>query len=199
MSQVNLPNIDKPFQVGEWIADPDSGRLTRDDEEVRLEPKVMSVLVCLAQNPGKVVSRESLESTVWAGTIVGYDAIAGSVIKLRKALGDDSRNPKYVETVSKKGYRLVAKVSLDVGNVDTTESGESAVDVDSPEFRTPEFVRTRDKNVTTQLIAAIVGRLRTILEGRAYRYVMRMLGLLLAAFGAFLLWDALQRLELIPV
>ncbi|MDX5152549.1 MAG: winged helix-turn-helix domain-containing protein, partial [Acidiferrobacterales bacterium] len=79
----------EPFEIGDWVVDPDSGRLRRGDDEVKLEPKVMAVLVYLAQQPGKVFSREELESTVWAGTVVGYDALSNSVIKLRKALGDD--------------------------------------------------------------------------------------------------------------
>jgi len=157
MMQTDSDTIDKPFQVGEWIADPDSGRLQRGEEEVKLEPKVMGVLVCLAKNPGKVVSREMLENTVWAGTIVGYDAIAGSVIKLRKALGDNSRNPQYIETISKKGYRLIANVSLDVANEVATEGGDEAEELDPLESHTPEFVRTRDRSVATQLVAAIVG------------------------------------------
>jgi len=100
-----------PFKVGEWYVDPESGRLLAENKQVKLEPKVMKVLVCLAQNPGKVISREQLEESVWTGTVVGYDAVSGSVIKLRKALGDNSKNPRYIETVSKMGYRLIATVS----------------------------------------------------------------------------------------
>jgi len=100
----------EPFWVGEWYVDPDSGRLLRDDVEVKLEPKVMQVLVYLAQHPGKVVGRDNLEAVVWAGMVVGYDALSASIIKLRKALGDDSRHPQYIETVSKKGYRLIVSV-----------------------------------------------------------------------------------------
>ena len=105
-------NIDtqKLFHVGDWAVDADSGYIQRGRVSVKLEPKVMQVLVCLAHHSGKVVSREDLEATVWAGRVVGYDAISGSIIKLRKALGDDSRNPGYIETVSKKGYRLIADV-----------------------------------------------------------------------------------------
>lgn len=110
-----------PFRVGEWVVDPDSGRLHRDDQEVKLEPKVMQVLVYLAQHQGKVVSRESLEATAWAGTVVGYDAVTCGIIKLRKALGDDTRHPRYIETISKKGYRLIASVST----ADTTTTAAS--------------------------------------------------------------------------
>ena len=103
-----------PFQLGEWTVHPDSCRLVGVAGEVKLEPKVMKVLVCLAGQPGKVISREQLEEMAWAGTVVGYDAVSGSVIKLRKALGDNSKSPRYIETISKKGYRLIAKVG-DVG------------------------------------------------------------------------------------
>jgi TolB-like protein/DNA-binding winged helix-turn-helix (wHTH) protein/Tfp pilus assembly protein PilF len=106
-----------PFQVGDWIADPDSGRLYREGAEVKLEPKVMNVLVCLVQHQGRVVSREDLEANVWAGMVVGYDAISGSIIKLRKALGDDSHHPQYIETISKRGYRLIAPVTAGASEV----------------------------------------------------------------------------------
>ena len=102
--------LDGPFMVGEWHVEPATGRLSLDTSEVRLEPKVMEVLVCLAQEAGKVVSREQLEATVWAGTVVGYDSLASTIIKLRKAFDDDSRHPRVIETVPKRGYRLIAAV-----------------------------------------------------------------------------------------
>lgn len=146
-----------PFRVGEWHADPDSGRLRQQDVEVKLEPKVMQVLVCLAQNPGTVVSREALEATVWAGSVVGYDAVSGSIIKLRKALGDNSRSPRYIETVSKKGYRLIAEVMSEVIKEKGATGGAAAEDVDPVESRTPEFVRTRNRSVKAQLVSAVTG------------------------------------------
>jgi len=107
------PNVDLStnFKVGDWAVHPNSGLLVRGDEEVKIEPKVMEVLVYLAQNQGNVVSREALESSIWAGTVVGYDAVSGSIIKLRKALGDDTRQPRYIKTVSKRGYQLIASVT----------------------------------------------------------------------------------------
>ena len=113
------------FQVGDWRVDPGSGRMRRGDTEIKLEPKVMEVLVHLAQHPGEVVSRKSLEERAWAGTVVGYDAISGSIIKLRKALGDDPRNPRYVETISKKGYRLIAQVSAGRDNTKIADAAPS--------------------------------------------------------------------------
>lgn len=100
-----------PFYLEHWYVEPGSGRIQFQDTEVKLEPKVMAVLLCLVEKHGKVISRDELEATVWAGTVVGYDSLASTIIKLRKAFGDDSRNPRFIETVPKKGYRLIAKVS----------------------------------------------------------------------------------------
>ncbi len=103
-------DFESVFTVGEWLINQETCHIRNQDSDIKLEPKVMSVLVCLARHAGHVVSREELEGTVWAGMVVGYDALSGSVIKLRKAFGDNSRNPRYIETISKKGYRLVAAV-----------------------------------------------------------------------------------------
>ena len=98
------------FLDADWRVEPDTLRVFRVDSEVRLEPKVMQVLVYLASKPGEVISREELEANIWAGWVVGYDAAANTIIKLRKAFEDDSRNPRVIETRPKNGYRLIAKV-----------------------------------------------------------------------------------------
>jgi DNA-binding winged helix-turn-helix (wHTH) protein len=82
----------------------------RDGEEARVEPKAMQVLEYLAERAGEVVSRQELESAIWSGTVVGYEAVTNAVIKLRKALQDDARDPHIIETISKGGYRLIAEV-----------------------------------------------------------------------------------------
>ncbi|HUF78962.1 MAG TPA: winged helix-turn-helix domain-containing protein, partial [Thermoanaerobaculia bacterium] len=68
----------------------------------------MALLVSLAERPGEVVSREELFETVWEGAFVGDEALTTAVYQLRRALGDDARRARYVETVSKGGYRLLA-------------------------------------------------------------------------------------------
>ncbi|MGD9000779.1 MAG: transcriptional regulator, partial [Granulosicoccaceae bacterium] len=103
--------METPFWLDDWYVDPVAGSLHRDGAEVRLEPKVMTVLLVLAGRAGEVISREQIEELAWPGVVVGYDALASSIIKLRKALGDDSRHPRYIETVPKRGYRLIASVS----------------------------------------------------------------------------------------
>jgi adenylate cyclase len=110
MNEIPVIDDQSPFWLEDWYIEPSAGRISRLGEEVKLEPKVMTVLVCLAQSQGKVISREELESRAWAGTIVGYDALASTIIKLRKAFGDDSKNSRIIKTVPKKGYCLIAQV-----------------------------------------------------------------------------------------
>jgi len=98
------------MQVGQWIVEPALNQLSAAGTTVRIEPKVMALLVYLAERPGQVVSREALLAAVWPGMIVGDDSLTQAIIKLRKALGDVPGNPAYIQTIAKRGYRLVAKV-----------------------------------------------------------------------------------------
>jgi TolB-like protein/DNA-binding winged helix-turn-helix (wHTH) protein/Flp pilus assembly protein TadD/rhodanese-related sulfurtransferase len=102
-----------PFILAGWRVEPSLMRISDAEQTVRLEPMAMEVLVYLARSPGAVVSRSELEATVWAGKVVGHDAVSNAIIKLRKALGDKARNPHIIETIPKTGYRLIAEVILD--------------------------------------------------------------------------------------
>jgi DNA-binding winged helix-turn-helix (wHTH) protein/TolB-like protein/Tfp pilus assembly protein PilF len=99
------------LRVGEWLLDPATNEISRGSERVHLEPKAVDLLVALARRPNEVVSREELLSQVWAGVVVGDDVLTQAVIKLRKALGDASAEPAYIQTIPKRGYRLIAPVS----------------------------------------------------------------------------------------
>jgi TolB-like protein/DNA-binding winged helix-turn-helix (wHTH) protein/Flp pilus assembly protein TadD len=99
------------FWVGDWRVRPASGELVRNGQVTKVEPKVMAVLELLASRPGAVVTRKELEERVWTGTVVGYDAVTKAIIKLREALQDDRKHPQVLETLPKKGYRLIAPVS----------------------------------------------------------------------------------------
>src|SRR5215831_437735 len=78
---------------------------------VRLEPKVMEVLLCLAEHPGETLSKEQLFQAVWPNIVVTEDVLRRCIGELRRAFDDDARNPAIIETVSKRGYRLLAPVS----------------------------------------------------------------------------------------
>lgn len=98
------------IRVGDFHVDPAHNELVRGGQAVRLEPRVMEVLAYLADRPGRAVSRDELLAAVWPGLVVGDDALTQAIIKLRKALGDDAHRPAYIETISKRGYRLIAAV-----------------------------------------------------------------------------------------
>ena len=107
------------FRLDRWIIQPSLHLIrsvaehpdSESPESRRLGHKVMSVLVCLAQRPGEVVTREELFEHAWEGAFTTDEALATVVYELRKALDDDARNPSYIETIRKSGYRLIAPVS----------------------------------------------------------------------------------------
>jgi len=98
------------FRVGEWIADPTLDLLTRGEESVKLEPRTMSVLVHLMQRRLRVVSPNELEGAVWTGVVVTSQSVYQAIAQLRRVFGDDAREPRYIATVPRKGYRLIAPV-----------------------------------------------------------------------------------------
>jgi len=97
-----------PFSLGEWLVQPQLNRLSRPSgADVQLEPKMMDVLVCLARNPGDVVSREGLIDAVWPEVFISESVLTRAIAGLRRALGDDARRPRFIETIAKRGYRLI--------------------------------------------------------------------------------------------
>jgi TolB-like protein/DNA-binding winged helix-turn-helix (wHTH) protein len=101
------------LRIGGWQVDPGMNEIRRDGETVKLEPKAIEVLLHLARRAGQPVGREELLAAAWTGVVVGDDALTQAIIKLRKALGDDAHRPRYIETISKRGYRLIARVERD--------------------------------------------------------------------------------------
>jgi len=100
------------LQIGRWFFDARSNTLCCGAETVHVEPKVADLLAFFAAHAGQVVARSALLDAVWPGVVVGDDALTQSVNKLRRALGDNARPPEYLETVPKRGYRLVAAVGV---------------------------------------------------------------------------------------
>ena len=98
------------FQVGRWRVEPSLNTASRNGTAVRLEPKVMQVLVCLASQPGEPVAKETILKTVWPDTFVSEDVLTRSVSELRRVFEDDAKEPRVIQTIPKRGYRLVAPV-----------------------------------------------------------------------------------------
>ena len=99
--------IPPPFRLGAFLVLPDRNRLSRENREVTIEPRLMQVLVYFAGRPGEVVSREQLKSTVWQDPFMGEDSLNRAISDLRRILGDDTTTPHYIETIRKVGYRMV--------------------------------------------------------------------------------------------
>ncbi|MGB6157888.1 MAG: winged helix-turn-helix domain-containing protein [Acidobacteriaceae bacterium] len=102
--------ITKPLRIGDWRVDPASGQIARQGERARLEARAMRLLLCLAEHAGEVVSIDDLLDQVWSGVIVSPDSVYQAVTSLRRTLGDDPRQPIYIATVPRLGYRMVATV-----------------------------------------------------------------------------------------
>ena len=103
--------MEEVFRVGQWLIKPLQNAVVSGEHEVHLQPKAMQVLTCLARNAPDVVLREELIERVWDGAFVSDEVITYNIRELRKALGDDAKRPRFIQTVPKRGYRLVASVS----------------------------------------------------------------------------------------
>lgn len=99
------------MRIGDWSVRPLAGQMTRGDETVRVEARTMRLLLCLAENAGEVVSIDDLLDQVWQGVIVTPDSVYQAVTALRRLLGDDPKQPLYIATVPRRGYRMVATVA----------------------------------------------------------------------------------------
>jgi transcriptional activator of cad operon len=97
--------------IGDWCVNPASGQISRDGQSVRVEARTMRLLICLANRAGEAVSINELLEQVWAGVIVTPDSVYQAVALLRRLLGDDPKQPTYIATVPRLGYRMVAAVS----------------------------------------------------------------------------------------
>ncbi len=100
------------FRLGGWLVKPMANKLTGPDGDVHLEPKVMDTLVCLASEPGQVVSRQRLLEQVWERVVINEETLTRTVSELRSALGDTTSVRRYIKTIPKRGYMLIASVEM---------------------------------------------------------------------------------------
>jgi transcriptional activator of cad operon len=122
------------LRIGDWCVNPTSGQISRDGKSTRLEMRTMRLLVCLAEHPGEVVSIDDLLNEAWSGVVVSQDSVYQAVASLRRLLGDDPKQPTYIETVPRFGYRMVATVSpwTDQSAVQTSSSRISENEQSTP-------------------------------------------------------------------
>src|SRR5688572_22055096 len=97
------------LRIGDWTFDPAAGELTRGGERRRLEDRAARTLALLCRRRGEVVSHGEIAAEVWNGRTVSPNSLPVVIADLRRALDDDARAPRFIETVAKRGYRLMAE------------------------------------------------------------------------------------------
>ena len=105
------PTARAPLRIADVRVDPSLGEICKDGQIIKLEPRAMQLLVCLARRPGEVLSVDELLDLVWNDVVVSHDSVYTAVATLRRALGDDPKSPTYIANVARRGYRLIAPVS----------------------------------------------------------------------------------------
>ncbi|ANY20456.1 Transcriptional activator CadC [Tsuneonella dongtanensis] len=101
------------YRFGPFRLDPEDRRLTRDGEPVEVSARYLDALILLAAEGGRLVTKDRFMDEVWRGVPVTDEALTQCIRALRKALGDDAAAPRYIETVPRHGYRLVAALGGD--------------------------------------------------------------------------------------
>ncbi|MCX6552382.1 MAG: winged helix-turn-helix domain-containing protein, partial [Acidobacteria bacterium] len=98
------------FCIGAWLVEPSLDRVSQNGTVLRLRPQLVDLLVVLAQHAGRTVSKETILASVWAGQHVAESGMTRCIAEIRQALGDDAHEPTMIQTIPKRGYRLVAPV-----------------------------------------------------------------------------------------
>ena len=106
------PTAPSVYRLGDCLVTPDSGVIQQNGRSVHLEPKAVDLLCYLLDRPGEIVSTDELLDAVWQGRVVEATAITRNMALIRRALGDDAKSPRFIETIPKRGYRTVADVQV---------------------------------------------------------------------------------------
>ncbi|MFT5234515.1 MAG: DNA-binding winged helix-turn-helix (wHTH) protein, partial [Candidatus Krumholzibacteriia bacterium] len=135
-----------PFRLNQWLVQPDLNRISGPDGTTQVEPRVMAVLLALAQRPGDVLTRLELLDLVWGDTVVGEEILTRAVSELRRVFGDKARKPEYIETIRNHGYRLIAPV---------TEAENETVDQPTPPRNTEESSQSSPVGSWVRLVIVV--------------------------------------------
>jgi pimeloyl-ACP methyl ester carboxylesterase/DNA-binding winged helix-turn-helix (wHTH) protein len=146
------------FVFGEFRLDQTNAVLLRNTSPVSLTPKAFSVLEYLAQHAGRLVTKEEFMDRIWPGVFVGDAALKVCVREIRRALGDDPQQPRYVETAHRRGYRFIAPVRVitsptaDAPLVNATPRAPSAAHVTDRPVPQTRYAQSGDVNIAYQVV-----------------------------------------------
>ena len=110
---MNIANnlISSPFYLGNWLVNPAKNTIQKNSELKNIQPKLMEVLTFMCLQGNKIVSADSMIQNCWSNQYMSDNPVHKCIAQLRKALGDSSKNPKYIGTIPKRGYSILAKVT----------------------------------------------------------------------------------------
>ena len=128
------------FLIADLLVNPALDEVVKDGRTIKLEPKAMQLLVCLADRAGAVLSVENLLDLVWKDVVVSTDSVYAAVAALRRTLGDDPKNPKYIANVVRRGYRLIAPVSSPGRPAAPSFANEGGTSVAKPSIAVLPFI-----------------------------------------------------------
>ena len=138
------------FTFGGFQLDLGSGRLSGNAGPIAIAPKALAVLEYLAARPGQLISKDELLGAVWPGVFLGDSALKVCVSEIRRALGDDAKSPRIIETAHRRGYRFIAAI---------TDAPSIAPSIDSPHAVTApsltvHYARSGDVNIAYQVLGS---------------------------------------------
>ncbi len=148
----------KPFYLGSWLVNPAKNTIKNKDINKTVQPKLMEVLTYLSSKQGKIVNSDELIKQCWPHQYISDNPIHKCIAQLRKALGDSSKNPKYIATIPKRGYSVIAHVS-------TTQNSGSSIEpfwLNKAPFRGLKQYRQEHKDIFFGRSQAIIDILSLI-------------------------------------
>ncbi|NCQ34762.1 hypothetical protein GW813_06740 [bacterium] len=153
-----------PFRLDGRLVQPDLNRIDGPEGPVRMEPRIMQVLLVLVQQPGKVIPREVILERVWSDQIVGEENLTRAISELRRIFGDDPRRSRVIETIRNHGYRIIA----DIEPVADPSAGEAERDAppEMPGGGEPASRTSRGPGRGKWLIPAVAVMLAVVLFWR---------------------------------
>jgi TolB-like protein/DNA-binding winged helix-turn-helix (wHTH) protein/Flp pilus assembly protein TadD len=163
---------EKFYRFDDVTVDGENFRVQKDGQNITLTPRAFDVLLVLIKNGGRVIEKQEIFDKVWKETFVGDNALTKIIKEIRHALNDDANNPRYIETVPKRGYRIIAEI----------KQNDSLNRIESAKQPTEKFVVEASQETIPQLKAQEVQptkRKNLRLAG------VIVLGLLILAFGFF--------------
>lgn len=126
------PDLKSSFRLAEWLVQPARNRISGRGRDIHVSPKTMEVLVCLAEHAGEVIKRDDFSTSVWGEAVVTDASLTSCISELRRAFGDSAASPEYIETISKRGYRLLVEPSPDCAHEVSTGTDHQAPSPGTP-------------------------------------------------------------------